>query len=103
MSLHLHFEPVMYVGRGYAHPDGFKHHHAYELVFSVFMLGDGRARVFATHGELTRATVATMAEQLEAMGVHTVLVDRHGVEQEWRVRRGCEKASKTARKPEPLQ
>lgn len=71
MSLHLHFEPVMYVGRGYAHPDGFKHHHAYELVFSVFMLGDGRARVFATHG----------------------------VEQEWRVRRGCEKSRKTG----PLQ
>ncbi len=93
--LHIHLEPVMYVGRGYASPDGFKHHHAYELVFSVFMLGDGRARLFATHGELDRATVMTLAGQLESLGVHTVLVDRHGVEQQWSVRRGCERSRKT--------
>lgn len=92
--LHLNLEPVMYVGRGYTQPNGYERHQAYELVFSVFMLGDGRARVFATHGELDRATVMTLGGMLDALGVHTVLVNRHGVEQEWSVRRGCERARK---------
>lgn len=91
--LHIHLEPVMYVGRGYAHPDGYQHKHAYELVFSVFMLGDGRARVFAAHGELERATVMIIANQLAAMGVHTVLVNRHGVEQEWHIPSGAARAA----------
>lgn len=86
-ALHLHLEPVMYVARGYASADGYAQRHAYELVLSVFMLGNGRARVFAAHGELSRATIARLAGALEAVGVHTVLVDRHGVEQEWKLSR----------------
>lgn len=86
-GLHLHLEPVMYVCRGYADPNGYAHAHAYELVLSVFMLGDGRARVFAAHGEITRATLVRLADELRARGVDTVLVNRHGVEQEWKIDR----------------
>lgn len=95
MTLHIDLEPVMYVGRGYVHPDGRSRGEGFELVFSVFMLGDGRARVFAAHGEMDRKTVTALAEQLEALGVRTVLVRRHGVEQEWNVRRGCERSRNT--------
>lgn len=86
-GLHLHLEPVMFVCRGYAHPDGYANKHAYELVLSVFALGDGRARVFAAHGDLDRATIVRLAGELERLGIHTVLVNRHGVEQEWKVGR----------------
>lgn len=88
-ALHIHMEPVMYVARGYADPDGYAKRHAYELVVSVFVLGNGKARVFATHGELDRATVVKLAGELEKLGVHTVLVDRHGVEQEWKLSRAA--------------
>lgn len=81
--LHIDLEPIMYVGRGYVRPDGRKRHDPYDLVFSVFMLGDGRARAFATHGEMSRATVMNAARELRALGVHTVLADRHGVEEVW--------------------
>lgn len=83
-DLHLHFEPVMYVVRGFNHPKGYELLHAHELVLSVFMLGGGRARVFGAHGELTRSTMRDLADKLETMGIHTILVDRHGVEQEWK-------------------
>ncbi|ANQ83687.1 hypothetical protein dqs_0611 [Azoarcus olearius] len=95
MALHIHLEPVMYVGRGYVAPDGFAHKHAYEMVCSIFMLGDGRARVFAAHGDMDRGTVTSLAGQLEALGIHTVLVNRHGVEQEWQVASATCKARKT--------
>ncbi|MFN3985722.1 MAG: hypothetical protein ACK4KV_09530 [Rhodocyclaceae bacterium] len=84
-GLHLHLEPVMYVCRGYADPNGYAHKHAYELVLSIFILGDGRARIFAAHGEISRATLVRLAAQLRGLAVDTVLVNRHGVEQEWKV------------------
>jgi hypothetical protein len=81
--MNLHLEPVMYVVRGYANdPEGYANKRAYDLVLSVFMLGDGRARAFAAHGDLDTATVRALAGELQQLGIHTVLVNRHGVEQE---------------------
>lgn len=94
MSLHLHLEPVMCVCRGYTDPNGYEYKHAYELVLSIFMLGDGRARVFAAHGDLDRATTVKLAAELEQLGVHTVLVSRHGVEQEWKTGRATAPAAR---------
>lgn len=81
--MHIHLHPVMYTGYGYPNPGGFENRRPYDLVFSVFMLGNGRARVFATHGELDRKTVVNIANELREKGVHTVLVERHGIEEEW--------------------
>lgn len=86
-GLHLHLEPVMYVVRGYTQSEGYANRQAYELVLSVFMLGDGRARVFAAHGEMDRPTTVKLAQALQGLGVHTLLVNRHGVEQEWKTGR----------------
>lgn len=85
--MHIHFEPVMYVFRGYTDPQGYEKRQQYDLVGSVFMLGDGRARVFATHGELDRRTIGAIADGLREKGIHTVLVERHGVEQQWQTGR----------------
>lgn len=85
MALHIELEPIQYIGRGYACADGRAQHQPYALVFSVFLLGDGRARIFGAHGGLGRGTVAAIAAELRALGVHTVLVNRHGVECEWPV------------------
>jgi hypothetical protein len=84
--MHIHLEPVTYVGRGYAQPGGYEARRPYDLVFSVFMLGDGRARLYAAHaerGELDRATCKQICKALAEKGVHTLLVERHGVEQQW--------------------
>jgi hypothetical protein len=81
--MHLHFEPVMYVFRGYAQAGGFDRHAPYDLVGSVFCLGDGRARIFATQGDLDATTIRQLAEGLKERGIHTVLINRHGVEQTW--------------------
>lgn len=83
MSLHIHMQPVMYVFRGYREADGFERRMPYELVGSVFDLGDGRARVFATQGEIDRPTLHLLGDELRGLGIHTVLVERHGVEQQW--------------------
>lgn len=81
----LHFEPVMYVVRRFATVDGYDNRDHYDLVFSVFNLGHGRARAFAAHGEIDRASLREAAAGLRERGIHTLLVDRHGVEQEWKL------------------
>jgi len=63
MALHIALDPVLYVGRGYAQPDG-------------------RARVFGAHGTLDKPTLLNLAAELRALGVHTVLMQRHGAERE---------------------
>jgi len=82
MALHIALDPVLYVGRGYAQPDGRAQQQPFDLVFSVFMLGDGRARVFGAHGTLDKPTLLNLAAELRALGVHTVLMQRHGAERE---------------------
>ena len=82
MALHIALDPVLYVGRGYTQPDGWAQQVPFELVFSVFMLGDGRARVFGAHGTLDKPTLLNLAAELRRLGVHTVLMQRHGVERE---------------------
>ncbi|MDP3871282.1 MAG: hypothetical protein Q8Q80_01345 [Methyloversatilis sp.] len=79
----INLEPVMYVGRGYTLADGYEGRQPYELVFSVFKVSEGRARVFAAHGEIDRATFKQISKALADKGFHTALVERHGVEQEW--------------------
>lgn len=81
--MHIHLEPVTFVGRGYAEPGGYEARRPYDIVFSVFMLGDGRARIYAAHGDVDRASFRELLRQLAEKGVHTALVERHGVEQEW--------------------
>lgn len=78
----------MFTVRGFADPDGYAKRHAYELVMSVFLMGNGRARAFAAHGEISRATMQQLSERLQALGVDTLLVDRHGVEQMWKAAHG---------------
>ena len=94
--LHIHMAPVMYVFRGYREPDGYERRLPYDLVGSVFDLGDGRARVFATQGELDRGAVQQLADLLREIGIRTVLVERHGVEQQWSTGRAT---SHPARRP----
>lgn len=81
--MHIHGEAVMYVYRGYDQPDGYEQRMPYRFVASIFAIGNGRARAFATHGDIDRATIQAMAADLLDKGIHTLLVERHGVEQEW--------------------
>jgi predicted alpha/beta hydrolase len=81
--MHINLEPVMYVGRGYQLADGYEQRRPYDLVFSVFKVREGVARVFAAHGEIDRATFKRISKALAEKGFHTALVERHGIEQEW--------------------
>lgn len=94
--MHIHLEPVMHVFRGYDDPNGYEKRHRYRVVGSVFLLGNGRARVFATHGELDRETIENLAAELRKLGVHTVLVERHGIEQELKTGRATASKEKRA-------
>lgn len=82
MSLEIDLEPMLLIGRGYEVADGRAQRLPYQLVFSVFLLGDGRARVFGAHGEMSRETLVNLGQALRARGVRTVLMERHGVERE---------------------
>lgn len=78
--MHINLECVMYVGRGYAEAGGFEAREPYDLVFSVFKVAEGVARVFAAHGELPREAFRQICAELAGKGFHTALVERHGVE-----------------------
>lgn len=81
--MHINLETVMYVGRGYHLADGYEQRRPYDLVFSVFKVAEGVARVYAAHGEIDRATFKQICKSLAEKGFHTALVERHGVEQKW--------------------
>lgn len=85
---HLHIEPIAYTVRAYAQPNGAAHGDPYEHVMSLFLVGNGRARIFATDGDTSHGTVIALAPRLQALGVHTVLLERHGIEREWDTRVG---------------
>lgn len=79
----LHFEPVLYLVRGYQDGEDpyrqYTERRPYRLVFSVFMQGDV-ARIFGGHGSITPDTIKEACRHLAAHGVHTVIMERHGTE-----------------------
>lgn len=81
-GLHIDLEPALLIGRGYDDADGRARCAPYQLVFSVFLMGDGRARVFGAHGEMSKRTLINLGRALRQHGVHTVLMLRHGEERE---------------------
>ncbi len=78
LPMHLHFEPVQYIVRGYREPDGYEKKAPFDLVLNVFMTGAGTATVFAARGDMNRPTRAALCSDLAARGVHTARVVRHG-------------------------
>lgn len=74
----VHLEPITLVGRVYE--DGsFEERSPYCAVFSVLLLGEGRARVIAAHGKMGPAACAELARQLhEDWGVAQMEIERHG-------------------------
>lgn len=82
MALRIELEPVQFIVRGYDSADGYAQRTPYRLVLNVFLLGDGRARVFGAHGKFDRATLVRLGRALREKGVTSVLIERHGVERE---------------------
>ena len=82
MTLRIELEPVQFIARGYDRPGGYAQRVPYRLVLNVFLLGDGRARVFGAHGKFDRATLLCLGRALRGKGVTRVLIERHGVERE---------------------
>lgn len=78
LPLHLHFDAVQYIVRGYAEPDGYERKAPYDLLFTVIKPGDGTATVLAMKGVMNRATRAEIVRRLAGEGVHTARVVRHG-------------------------
>lgn len=78
LPLHLHFDVVQYIVRGYVDPDGFERKAPYDLLFTVLKPGDGTATILAMKGTINRATRDEIVRRLAAEGVHTARVVRHG-------------------------
>jgi len=77
----LHFEPILYMVRGYRDGDADLQYHArapFDLIFSVHLHGDGVAHVFGAMGEMTPGCIKEACQKLALMGIRTVTMDRHG-------------------------
>ena len=74
----VHFEPVTLIGRVYY--DGtYEARDPFDAVFSVLLLGEGRAKVMAAHGKIDLRAYGQIARQLRAeWGVTHVELERHG-------------------------
>lgn len=74
----VHFEPVTLIGRVYY--DGtYENRDPFDAVFSVLLLGEGRAKVMAAHGKINVRAYGQIARQLKSeWGVTRVELERHG-------------------------
>lgn len=78
LPLHLHFDCVQYIVRGYAEPDGYERKAPYDLLFTVLKPGDGTATILGMKGLINRPTRDEIVRRLATEGVHTARVVRHG-------------------------
>ena len=83
----VHFEPITLVGRVY-YNGTYENRDPFDAVFSVLLLGEGRAKVMAAHGRIDIRAYGQIARQLRAeWGVTHVDLERHGRPVEVRVDR----------------
>lgn len=86
----VHFEPITLVGRVY-YNGSYEARDPFDAVFSVLLLGGGRAKVMAAHGKIDIRAYGQIARQLRAeWGVTHVELERHGHHAEVRVDRASD-------------
>lgn len=74
----LHLEPVTLIGRLYA-TGSYEERSPFDGVFTVLLLGGGKAKILAAHGRIDLRAYGEIARQLrETYGVTLVDMDRHG-------------------------
>lgn len=88
----LHFEPVLFVVRGYADGDPERLHaerRPFDLLFNCFIQGV-EAHIFGAMGHITPAVLTEACQALASRGVRAVVLERHGSTHRYRLtEKGC--------------
>ena len=75
----IHLDPITLIGRVYYGTGSYEAHSPFDAVFTVVLLGDGRAKVMAGHGTFNLRAYGVIARELrEKYGVTSCEMDRHG-------------------------
>lgn len=74
----VHLEPITLIGRVYE-TGSFEQRSPFDAVFTVMLLGDGKAKLMAAHGHLGIRACGEIARQLRAQyGITALEMERHG-------------------------
>lgn len=74
----IHLEPITLIGRVYYGGGSFQAKSPFDAVFTVLLLGGGKAKLMAGHGKFDLRAYGAIARQLrEQYGVTSVDMDRH--------------------------
>lgn len=78
--MYIDIKPSTLIGRGYDTEGGYELREPYQLVFSVFLSGDGEAFIHAMNGsQVTLHVIGKIAAQLhEQYGVVKLVAERNG-------------------------
>lgn len=75
----IHFDPITLIGRVYYHGGSYEARSPFDAVFTVILLGNGKAKVMAGHGVFNLRAYGVIARELrEKYGVTSCEMDRHG-------------------------
>lgn len=76
----LHFDPVLFVVRGYADGEperSYAERKPFDLLFSCFIQGD-EAHIFGGHGHINLDILHEACHALADRGVRALVLERHG-------------------------
>lgn len=74
----VHLEPTTLIGRVY-YAGSYEDRSPFDAVFTVLLLGEGRAKVMAAHGKIDLRAYGAIARALrEQHGVMKCEMERHG-------------------------
>lgn len=75
----VHLDPTILVGRVYYGDGGFEDRTPFDAVFTAVLLGDGKAKLIAAHGTITRKAYGVIARALrDQYGVTQCDMERRG-------------------------
>lgn len=78
MNPEIHLDPITLVGRVYYDGGSYEAKSPFNSVFTVLLLGGGKAKLMAAHGKFDLRAYGAIARKLrEDYGVTSVDMDRH--------------------------
>jgi hypothetical protein len=82
-KIEVNLEPIQLIGRVY-YGGSYENRDKFDGVFTVILLGEGRAKLMAAHGKSTVLACKEIFRQLrENYGVSTCEVERKGMTRIW--------------------
>lgn len=92
--MYIDIQPSTLTGRGYDTIDGYERREPYRLVFSVSLIGNGEAYMYAMNGtQVTLNVIGKIAQELYTKyGVTTLIAERNNRRITYNLKRVMERA-----------